>query len=70
FYKSNVYINYPKREGDYVHNKKFRDKVNKEVQKEGEPPLCTNWRQTRIKIDILLPIYSTIIWFVLILVKL
>ncbi len=66
FYKFNIYVNYPGREVNYVHDKKFRDKVNKEVKL----PLHSNWRQTRIKIDILLPIYFTILWFVLILAKL
>jgi len=66
FYKFNIYVNHPGRESDYVHDKKFRDKVNKEVKL----PLHSNWRQTRIKMDILLPIYFTILWFVLILAKL
>jgi len=52
-----------KDEDDYVHDKEFRNKVNKEVNK-------INWRPTRRKIDIYLPILFTIIWFALIVARL
>jgi len=49
-------------EEDYISNKKMRKKMNKAAEKK-------NWRLTRIKIDLFLPVLFSAIWLSLIYAK-
>lgn len=53
-------------EDTYVKNKEIRKKVNYELAKlENNPKLKHNMRQTRIKIDLILPISFTFLWIII-----
>jgi hypothetical protein len=50
-------------EHEYVHDRKRRDKANKLFG------IRTNWRKTRWKIDLLIPIFISVIWIILIILE-
>jgi hypothetical protein len=43
----------------YIHDKELRQKVNDQLG------ISANWRKTRRKVDFILPVLFTLIWFVL-----
>ncbi len=45
---------------DYVHNRKLRKETNKTLE------IPTNWRETRKKVDLYIPILFSIVWVSLI----
>jgi len=47
-------------EKEYVHNRKLRTQANQLFD------IKTNWRETRFKIDLLIPICFSVIWTVLV----
>lgn len=51
-------------EHEYVHNRALRSSANKLFG------IDTNWRPTRMKIDLLIPVSFTLIWIVLIVYEL
>lgn len=58
----------PLDEDTYVKNKKIRKKVNTTLAElENKPKLKHNMRQTRIKIDLILPISFTVLWIIILL---
>ena len=55
---------YSQLDTEYVSNLDYRNKVNKLFKSNNSsgPEFTSNWRQTRVKIDLLLPVLFTIIW--------
>ena len=65
YYKYSVTLSEPDRsqlctEHQYVHNRELRKRANALFQ------IDTNWRPTRVKIDLMIPVAFSLIWIVLV----
>jgi hypothetical protein len=63
YYKFSIYKKTGISRDDYLKDPKIRNEANQSV---GDDLLKGNWRPTRVKIDLMLPVMFTLVWIVLI----